>query len=354
MLRLCALVLVFVGCAFGADHKVAAVVDAHGDVWRRRSLVRQGGSGASDGESARAAALQSSSVRTLGSVKKKNDRSDFVVVVTNFQHRKNVTWLRGLVSRVDEVGVDSPRSISESGPTFSWVFDNYDELPERVAFLHGDRKSWHLAQFSEAIFRDHPGNDPITFSTGPTDNGPGGESTSSHSVFDKNSLSIHMLADRSCVWARELISRYAKKELPGLNYVHRAFLGETFAETFEKYDMALHFVCCAEHLSNKRILHKFPKAIYGELVKVIHEFPEQRWAWVFEYSYQILFSNSTAMLPNDEILRRLRMRPIEGIDSAGTTVGGPSGSPSSLSVVELETQSLLNLATRCGSHGAHR
>lgn len=179
-----------------------------------------------------------------------------VVVVNNFNHAKDLSWIQGM--EVESVGFTGPRIWSESRPWLLWIWENYDELPDIVVFLHGDKTSWHAHVDLKYIKNTVPTN-------------------------------ITMLADRNCNWKNNLPSTLVG-ELPGLNALYRALFKKGFADAFEDFHMAHNYVCCSENIVTRKTLMRFSKDVYRSMIALIDRKPDLPWGWIFERTWQNMWS----------------------------------------------------------------
>mmetsp|Transcript_127228 Transcript_127228/g.206964 ORF Transcript_127228/g.206964 Transcript_127228/m.206964 type:complete len:296 (+) Transcript_127228:70-957(+) len=177
-----------------------------------------------------------------------------LAVVSNFKGLKNLSWLED-IPRV-EVGFDSPRDFSESRPWIQWILANYDNLPDVVMFLHGDRTSWHHEKPYDLQFLKTTMPSPLL-----------------------------MLSDPTCAWTSDLPERIPG-ELPALNAIHMALFGKDFRTMFIERQMAMSFVCCTEHMIIRDSLRRYDKSVYTELIELMNRHPNQAWAWIWERSFQ--------------------------------------------------------------------
>mmetsp|Transcript_26019 Transcript_26019/g.60629 ORF Transcript_26019/g.60629 Transcript_26019/m.60629 type:complete len:258 (-) Transcript_26019:62-835(-) len=229
---------------------------------------------------------------------------DRVAVVNNFAHRWNLAWLSSL--RVNEVGLQGPRDISESRPWLQWITEHYDALPKVTIFLHGHQSAWHhLSPVSVAYLREHTPDD------------------------------VTMLADRNCVWSTDLPLRVGR-ELPGLNALYRGFWDIEFREAFSRFHMAYHYVCCSENMVTRRAIRRFGKPVYQEMVKMIDENPAEPWGWILERTWQNLWHEPTVK-SDAQIIATLNEQ------SAAMRAAGHHRGHS-----YLEIQEILQAATACG------
>lgn len=220
-----------------------------------------------------------------------------MVAVVNNHAKKDLSWLRDAGIQVEEVGqCTAPlerahpgcgsRQISESRSWLSWIVEHYDDLPDYVAFLHGDQKSWHTPA----------------------------EGVSVEKLAHDSPAAVEMLAGDACVWKPDLLAHIARgdeggpvagtMELPALNALNEALYAKDFATAWVDFDMALKSKCCTESLVSKTAIRKLDKKIYAALVAMIDEHPTVPWAWVYERSWQNLFSQPLAR-PVDRVLARL-------------------------------------------------
>jgi len=186
-----------------------------------------------------------------------------IAVVGNFKHQYDLGWLRGL--DVAEVGLTSPRDISESRPWLQWITENYNELPDVAIFIHGHRSSWHRTAVTVDFLQSHV----------PAD--------------------VTMLSDPGCVWRESLVEALKRgRELPGLDTLYNSIWGANFSEIFTQAHMARNYICCAENMVSKEAIRRFSRAVYQQFVLTIDENPTQPWAWIWERTWQNLWQHPLA------------------------------------------------------------
>mmetsp|Transcript_59614 Transcript_59614/g.138855 ORF Transcript_59614/g.138855 Transcript_59614/m.138855 type:complete len:336 (-) Transcript_59614:342-1349(-) len=224
--------------------------------------------------------LSTLAVAAAGRLQASHERSRIMVahrgriaVVSN-AHLCDLGWLRGL--DVEEVGLMSPRTISESRPWLQWIVENYDDLPEVAIFLHGHHSSWHRTTVTVDFLKSHV----------PTD--------------------VTMLADGGCVWKETLMEELARgHELPGLNTLYDSIWGANFSEVFTQVHMACNYSCCAENVVSRKAIRRFSRSVYLQFVRMIDENPNQPWAWIWERTWQNLWQHPAAK-SDAEIVARLK------------------------------------------------
>ena len=91
-------------------------------------------------------------------------------VVANFHRTKDTGWLRLNSIPTEEVGtcLDADgkkdglcglRSMGEARPWLQWIIHNYNNLgAQYLAFLHGDRHTWHVGDVLSRIRTAKPAN----------------------------------------------------------------------------------------------------------------------------------------------------------------------------------------------------
>lgn len=193
-------------------------------------------------------------------------------VVANFHRTKDTGWLRLNSIPTEEVGtcLDADgkkdglcglRSVGEARPWLQWIIHNYNNLgAQYLAFLHGDRHTWHVGDVLSRIRTAKPAN-------------------------------VEMIADRTCNWKPSTGQAASDgAEGPGLNVVARALWGKSFVEVWNTFGMAMNYVCCAEMVVNSDAVKKIDKRIFQALLSMMEKDPRQPWGWVMERTWQNLFS----------------------------------------------------------------
>jgi len=250
-------------------------------------LVRQAGAGESSGPINAAtstvsyAALLQTYTRcgkkcphALASTSTPSTTSTLAFVVNNFRH-SDISWINDALAnissrfvRVDELdGGDWPRSVSEAGPWLQWILQNYDNLPDFVAFLHGDQHSWHSDLDVHRILRAKPPN-------------------------------VEMLS--TCKWrVFQLWDPEPYKILWGTNVLYTSFFGLTHRQAWDKWHME-GYRCCSENLVAASAIRAVDRVIYQALLDAILHTQEMGWGWIFEYFWQNMFSQPH--LPTAQVL----------------------------------------------------
>jgi len=225
------------------------------------------------------------------------ERNNIVAVVNN-HNGKDLSWLRDAGIKVDEVGRCATRAdrrhpgcgarhIGESRSWLLWIVKHYDSLPDYVAFLHGEQRSWHTPE----------------------------EGLSVEKLESDSPAAVEMLAGEQCVWKPDLPAHIAKgdeggpvsgtSELPALNALNEALYAKDFGKAWVDFHMAMNNRCCTESLVSKAAIRKLDKKVYRALVAMIDKHPTVPWGWVFERSWQNLFAQPLAR-PVDQVLARLK------------------------------------------------
>uniref|UniRef100_A0A7S2VL23 Uncharacterized protein n=1 Tax=Zooxanthella nutricula TaxID=1333877 RepID=A0A7S2VL23_9DINO len=176
---------------------------------------------------------------------------ELVAVVADTTGTKDLAWLRGV--RVDRVA-GSPRCISESRPWLQWIVDNYNSLPPRVFFSHGQSNSWHTNVDLDWIKREH--------------------------------VEVTMLSHERWMEVHEDMG----EETPFLEAWHRALFGQSWAQW--AHAKVLHRQCCAESVVTREVIRRHPKELYQALIETIDAVPTAPWGFVFEHTVESLWRDA--------------------------------------------------------------
>lgn len=211
----------------------------------------------------------------LASPSTPSSTSTLAFVVNNFRHSKDISWINDALAnissslvRVDEVdGEDWPRSVSEAGPWLQWILQNYDNLPDFVAFLHGDQHSWHSDLDVHRILRAKPPN-------------------------------VEMLS--TCKWgAFNAWDPEPYKIFWGRDVLYTSLFGLTFRQAWDKWHMG-GYRCCSENLVAASAIRAVDRVIYQAVFDAMLHTKEMGWGWIFEGFWQNMFSQPH--LPTAQVL----------------------------------------------------
>jgi hypothetical protein len=234
-----------------------------------------------------------------------SEKNSLIAVVNNYK-KKDLHWLDG-VDHVEVGTCDNPedgpdcgrRNIGESKPWMQWMVSNYDSLPDYVAFLHGDEKSWH-SHLSV----------PILESAHPSD--------------------VQMLADDKCTWpARARMKSDKHGGGPASTLLYNAFFGISRNQAWDGWHMSGHdtdgnasnhqeerrgttkYKCCSEMVVNSDRIRNVTKPVLEAVVTLITNHPELNWGYAFESFWQNLFLSDHAIRPREEVLKDLDPKVVQ-------------------------------------------
>lgn len=196
-----------------------------------------------------------------------NALTDIKAVVADYDGSQDVSWIRETME-VDIVGKHSSQAIRESRPWLQWIVDNYDKLPARVFFSHGHRHAWHCDHHIQDIAALHA---PVTFLS-------------------------------RCTWKGDDLFKTALRqgEVALLDGLHLALYNSTWKDWLEHNDFSVRH-CCAESVVTAASIRRLDRNEYRELIATIDALPCVRWAWVFERTWQSLFTTGTAFGPQKTV-----------------------------------------------------
>jgi len=181
---------------------------------------------------------------------------DMIAVVNNYKMGKDTKWIQEAIETEVDVGVDGPpREVSEASPWMRWISDNYDTLPEYVAFLHGDQHSWHSTLDAEEIAQQHPEK-------------------------------VIMLANDIC---RKLEEWYGGMEKSLLDMLFPALFGMSITEGYDKFNMSKN-KCCTEMVVNRDAIRKADREVYTRLADAMDVSEEQYWGRGMERIWEVIFA----------------------------------------------------------------
>jgi len=192
------------------------------------------------------------------------------------------------------------------------MVSNFDGLPDYVAFLHGDPKSWHAQYDANTLTHTHPDD-------------------------------VQMLAGEKCIWPEPgpfdrgghgPMSTNANR--PALDLLYNAFFSMTFNEAWDTWHMhgedknsekkmtphraerrgTTVYKCCSEMVVNSDRIRNVGKPVLEALVTLIDTYPDAPWGWVYEAFWQNLFLANHQMRPRREVLKYLNVN-IAKLSAAG-------------------------------------
>ena len=151
--------------------------------------------------------------------------------------------------------VSISQNISESWGWLRWIVKNYDNLPNHTVFLHGHSGSWHTSpDFIEQLNEAKPDR-------------------------------VQMLG--IYIWTMD--AYYGQSELVGLNQVHQILFSRNFLEVANATRLWTK-QCCAEMVVSREAIRQHPRSVYRAFVDLIAADPIQPWGWIFERSWENMFS----------------------------------------------------------------
>jgi len=194
-------------------------------------------------------------------------------VVNDFHRKANTSWLHQSM-QADLVGINGgSRLISESIPWLEWIRANYHNLPEYVAFLHGDQTSWHSTLNACNLAQDRPKN-------------------------------VHMLSH--CFFPE---AKYCdSKEKWGVDLLYKSFFNMSCKDAAQKWEMtgkAHKYPCCSEMVVAKKAIRQVDLSVYTAVLDIMKRTPSQPWGYIWERTWQNLFSKS--LRPTHEVLLSLKV-----------------------------------------------
>lgn len=178
-----------------------------------------------------------------------------IAVVNNYEMGKDTKWIQQAMETVD-VGVDGPpREVSEASPWMRWISDNYDTLPDYVAFLHGDQNSWHSTLDAKEIAQQRPEQ-------------------------------VIMLSNDIC---RRLEEWYGGMEKTLLDMLFPALFGMSITDGYEKFHMSKN-KCCTEMVVSSKAIRKADREVYTRLADAMDASEEQYWGRGMERIWEVIFA----------------------------------------------------------------
>ena len=179
-------------------------------------------------------------------------QTERMAVIHDHKFQPSYDWIRFSYKNVAN---STSRNISESLDWLRWIVKNYDNLPERTVFLHGHKRSWHTPRnFIKQLNKAKPER-------------------------------VQMLGKH--IWKKH--GYYGQSELVGLNQVYQILFSRSFLEVAEATRLWTK-KCCAEMVVSREAIRQHPRSIYRALVDLITIDPKQPWAWIFERSWENMFS----------------------------------------------------------------
>jgi len=189
-----------------------------------------------------------------------NKSTPLVIVSSHFS--ENLSWLQEATSpvvicskKLESINCSRlPNKGMDASAYLQFIIQNYDNLPQRMAFIHGHEASWHQGRpnMLEAIKK--------------AKDSPCGFVTLNNHWIDDRSMNNENMKHLHAKWD-EIFRPFLKRDPP---------------------PKLLHD-CCCQFVVSRNIVLRHPKAAYEHWLEYLMREDTKTSIWVFEYLWHVIF-----------------------------------------------------------------